>query len=148
MGEDSVKPFLLKDKWAILLALTSNKGSQDFQFISSAANGRPLYEEVITKSQAWGSPDELMYVVGATQGDRISAIRNLAPEHFFLIPGIGAQGGDLELVANAMNRQCGLIVNSARSIIYASDGVDFADRARKEAQLIRANMYKLLQQIP
>jgi len=148
MGEDSVKPFLLKDKWAILLALTSNKGSSDFQTIRSASTGRPLYEEVITKSQEWGSPDQLMYVVGATQGEKISAIRDLAPEHFFLIPGIGAQGGDLELVSKAMNRQCGLIVNSARSIIYASADVDFAHRAGEEAQLIRAEMYKLLQRLP
>jgi orotidine-5'-phosphate decarboxylase len=147
MGEDSVTPFLLKDKWAILLALTSNKGSGDFQLIPSASTGRPLYEQVIMKSQEWGSPDQLMYVVGATQGERIAAIRELAPEHFFLIPGIGAQGGDLEVVAKGMNKQCGLIVNSARSIIYASDGADFALRAGEEARKIRNDMHKLLQRL-
>jgi len=148
MGEDSVKPFLIKDKWAILLALTSNRGSNDFQLITSADTGRPLYEQVITKSQEWGSPDQLMYVVGATQGEKISAIRALAPDHFFLIPGIGAQGGDLELVSKAMNSQCGLIVNSARSIIYASNDEHFAHRAGEEAKLVRDNMHKLLQRLP
>ncbi|MEJ7643595.1 MAG: orotidine-5'-phosphate decarboxylase [Chryseolinea sp.] len=148
MGEDSVKPFLLKDKWAILLALTSNNGSADFQRRTLAESGRPLYEEVIRKSQEWGSPDQIMYVVGATQAEKILEIRALAPEHFFLIPGIGAQGGDLDLVAKGMNAHCGLIVNSARSIIYASDDIHFARRAEVEARALRDTMDGLLQRMP
>ncbi|HEU5290151.1 MAG TPA: orotidine-5'-phosphate decarboxylase [Cyclobacteriaceae bacterium] len=149
MGEDSVKPFLkFKDKWVILLAHTSNPGSADFQLIESKLTGKKLYEEVITKSQQWGTPDQLMYVVGATRADKIAEIRSLAPEYFFLVPGIGAQGGDLEEVSRlGMNKQCGLLVNSARAIIYASPGKDFAEVARVEARKVRDEMERLLQKI-
>jgi orotidine-5'-phosphate decarboxylase len=142
MGEDSVKPFLqFKDKWVILLAHTSNAGSADFQLIESKATGRRLYEEVLVRSQQWGSVDQLMYVVGATQTEKIASIRALVPEHFFLVPGIGAQGGDLELVSRfGMNKKCGLLVNSARSIIYASGGKDFASAAQMEARKIAEEM--------
>lgn len=149
MGEDSVKPFLkFEGKWVILLAHTSNPGSADFQLMESAITGKKLYEEVILKSQQWGTPDQLMFVVGATRADKIAEIRNLAPEHFFLVPGIGAQGGDLEEVSkHGMNNQCGLLVNSARAIIYASSGRDFANMARKEAAKVKNEMERLLQKI-
>jgi orotidine-5'-phosphate decarboxylase len=147
MGEDSVKPFLqFKDKWVILLAHTSNPGSSDFQLIESKVTGRKLYEEVILKSQQWGTTDQLMYVVGATQAEKIDSIRALAPEHFFLVPGVGAQGGDLELVSKfGMNKDCGLLVNSARGIIYASAEKDFAQAAGKEALKMKNEMSDLLQ---
>ncbi len=147
MGEDSVKPFLqFKDKWVILLAHTSNSGSADFQLIESKDSGRKLYEEVILKSQQWGSADQLMYVVGATRADKIGEIRKLAPEHFFLVPGVGAQGGDLSEVSKyGLNKQCGLLVNAARSILYASNGEDFAEAARKEAKSLRDEMVVLLE---
>lgn len=147
MGEDSVKPFLkFKDKWVILLAHTSNPGSADFQLTESKITGKKLYEEVIMKSQQWGTPDQLMYVVGATQADKMASIRNLAPEHFFLVPGIGAQGGDLEEVSrHGLNKQCGLLVNSARAIIYASSESDFAEAAKKEASKLKSEMAQLLQ---
>jgi orotidine-5'-phosphate decarboxylase len=142
MGEDSVKPFFkFKDKWVILLAHTSNPGSSDFQLMESKATGRRLYEEVIIKSKQWGSEDQLMYVVGATQTEKIESIRKLIPDHFFLVPGIGAQGGDLELVSKyGMNKQCGLLVNSARAIIYASDGNDFAQAAKQESKKVQEEM--------
>jgi orotidine-5'-phosphate decarboxylase len=147
MGEDSVKPFLkFKEKWVILLAHTSNPGSADFQLTESKITGKKLYEEVILKSQQWGTPDQLMYVVGATRADKIAEIRSLAPEYFFLVPGIGAQGGDLEEVSkHGMNKQCGLLVNSARAIIYASSGKDFAAAAAKEARKVKDEMSALLQ---
>jgi orotidine-5'-phosphate decarboxylase len=147
MGEDSVKPFLkFADKWVILLAHTSNPGSADFQLMESRVTGRKLYEEVLVRSQQWGSPDQLMYVVGATQADKIESIRALVPDHFFLVPGIGAQGGDLELVSKyGMNKQCGLLVNSARAIIYASSGKDFASAARLEARKVAKEMENFLQ---
>ena len=147
MGEDSVKPFLaFKDKWVILLAHTSNSGSSDFQLIESKA-GKKLYEEVITKSQQWGTPEQLMYVVGATRADKIAEIRKLAPEHFFLVPGIGAQGGDLsETSKHGLTRQCGLLVNSTRAIIYASSDRDFAKKAGLEAKQVKDEMTALLQQ--
>lgn len=145
MGEDSVKPFLYKDKWVILLAHTSNPGSSDFQLMESVVSGRKLYEEVILKSKQWASADQLMYVVGATQAEKIESIRELAPEHFFLVPGIGAQGGDLQLVSKyGMNKHCGLLVNAARSIIYASDGHDFAKHAAAEARRVRDEMAAFL----
>src|SRR6187402_1707525 len=146
MGEDSVKPFLkFKDKWVILLAHTSNPGSSDFQLIESVVTGRKLYEEVILKAQQWSTPDQLMYVVGATQAEKMESIRALAPEHFFLVPGIGAQGGDLEMVSKyGMNKQCGLLVNSARSIIYASSGSDFATKAGEEAKKVKEEMSRYL----
>lgn len=133
MGEDSVKPFLLKDKWVILLAHTSNSGSQDFQTLEFSSK-RKLYEEVILRSQRWATPDQLMYVVGATRSEQFASIRALAPDHFFLVPGIGAQGGDLDAVLkHGMNKQCGLLINSSRAIIYASAEKDFAKRAGNEA---------------
>lgn len=147
MGEDSVKPFLeFKNKWVILLAHTSNAGSADFQLIESKS-GKKLYEEVITKSRQWATPDQLMYVVGATRADKIADIRKLAPEHFFLVPGIGAQGGDLTEVSKyGLNKQCGLLVNSTRAIIYASSDKDFAKAASAEAKSVKDEMAVLLQQ--
>jgi orotidine-5'-phosphate decarboxylase len=146
MGEDSVKPFLeYKDKWVILLAHTSNPGSGDFQLIESKDTGRKLYEEVMIKARQWASPEQLMFVVGATQAEKILSIRKLAPAYFFLVPGIGSQGGDLRLVSkNGMNSQCGLLVNSARAIIYASDGKDFAEAAGKEAYKVQQEMNRYL----
>lgn len=146
MGEDSVKPFLtFKNKWVILLAHTSNPGSSDFQLLESAPTGRKLYEEVIMKSQQWGTPDNIMYVVGATRADKIGEIRKCAPEHFFLVPGVGAQGGDLEQVSRfGMNRECGLLVNSSRGIIYNSSGKDFATAAGKEAKKLKLEMSQYL----
>ena len=146
MGEDSIKPFLqFKDKWVILLAHTSNPGSADFQLIESKVTGRKLYEEVLLKSKEWGSPDQLMYVVGATQSDKVESIRKLVPDHFFLVPGIGAQGGDLEQVSKyGMNKKCGLLVNSARAIIYASADNDFARRAKEESIKVQEQMKVLL----
>jgi len=146
MGEDSVKPFLqFKNKWVILLAHTSNPGAADFQLIESKVTGRKLYEEVLLKSKEWGSVDQLMYVVGATQSDKVESIRRHVPGHFFLVPGIGAQGGDLEEVSKyGMNDKCGLLVNSARAIIYASQGEDFAERAKAESIKVQEQMKVLL----
>jgi len=147
MGEDSVKPFLkFKDKWVILLAHTSNPGSADFQLMESKVTNRRLYEEVIIKAKTWATPDQLMFVVGATQADKMKHIRELAPEHFFLVPGIGAQGGDLEMVSKyGMNKECGLLVNSARAIIYASSGSDFAEAASREAKAVQEQMRVFLE---
>ncbi len=147
MGVDSVKPFLdFEDKWVILLALTSNEGSADFQLIQSAS-GKPLFQEVLEKSQAWGNTDNMMYVVGATRGEKIAEVRKLVPDHFFLVPGVGAQGGSLEEVAKyGMNASCGLLVNSSRGIIYASQGQDFAAKAREEALKLQQEMKSLLDQ--
>jgi orotidine-5'-phosphate decarboxylase len=141
MGADSVKPFLeFEGKWVILLAHTSNPGANDFQLLESR-EGKKLYEEVLVRSQAWGNAGQLMYVVGATQADKMEQIRRLAPEHFFLVPGVGAQGGDLEMVSRyGMSKDCGLLVNSARAIIYASGDKDFAEVARKEAGKVREEM--------
>lgn len=141
MGEDSIRPFLqYKDKWAIVLALTSNKGSSDFQFLTGE-NGDRLFEQVIKKVNNWGSEDQLMYVVGATRGQSFLDIRKHAPKHFLLVPGVGAQGGSLsEVCTYGMNNDCGLLVNATRSIIYASDGIDFAERAREEALLLQREM--------
>ena len=146
MGEDSVKPFLqYEGKWVILLAHTSNPGSADFQLIESKTTGRKLYEEVMVTSQRWGSAEQLMFVVGATQSDKIASIRQLAPDHFFLVPGVGAQGGDLqEISRHGMNKQCGLLVNSSRAIIYAADGKDFAAAAEKEAYKVQQEMERNL----
>lgn len=141
MGRDSVEPFLEFDnKWAIVLALTSNQGSQDFQNFEDR-NGKHLFEEVIDKVNAWGSPENLMYVVGATRGESFLKIREHAPDHFLLVPGVGAQGGSLQEVCKyGMNKDCGLLVNSTRGIIYASQGKDFADRAREEALKLQREM--------
>ena len=145
MGEDSVKPFLeFPDKWVILLVHTSNPGSVDFQQLETR-DGKYVYEEVIFASQRWATADQMMYVVGATKADKIGTIRALAPDHFFLVPGVGAQGGDLEAVSKAgMNSQCGLLVNSSRAIIYASSGEDFAVAAGKEALKVQTEMSTFL----
>ncbi|MBA4849164.1 orotidine-5'-phosphate decarboxylase [Emticicia sp. BO119] len=148
MGRDSVQPFLaFGGKWVILLALTSNIGSKDFQHLKVEVNGetKDLYEQVLTKSQEWGDSDSLMYVVGATQADKLAEIRKIVPDYFLLVPGIGAQGGSLEEVSRyGMNKQCGLLVNSSRAIIYASDGPDFAERANEEAGKVQQEMEKYL----
>lgn len=146
MGEDSVTPFLDYDgKWIVLLALTSNKGSQDFQMIEDK-NGHKVFERVIKRSQRWGTPVNLMYVVGATQGELFKDVRAIAPRHFLLVPGVGAQGGSLEEVAQyGMNDECGLLVNSSRGIIYASKGEDFAEAAAKEAKKLADQMAGLLE---
>jgi len=147
MGEDSVTPFLTyDDKWVILLALTSNKGAFDFQFIADET-GEKLYEKVLKTSQQWGTTDNLMYVVGATKAEMLESIRTLIPNHFLLVPGVGAQGGSLQEVARyGMNQQCGLLVNSSRQIIYASSGTDFAEAARAEALKVQQEMDELLKQ--
>lgn len=147
MGEDSVTPFLgYEGKWVILLALTSNKGSHDFQLIRDE-NGRRLFENVILTSQKWAGTDAMMYVVGATQGSMFTDIRAVAPESFLLVPGVGAQGGSLEEVARyGMTADCGLIVNSSRGIIYASKEADFAEAAAREAAKLAAEMKKLLEE--
>lgn len=146
MGEDSVKPFLeFSDKWVILLIHTSNPGSVDIQQLETR-DGKYVYEEVIFAAQRWATADQMMFVVGATKADKIGKIRALAPDHFFLVPGVGAQGGDLEAVSKAgMNNQCGLLVNSSRAIIYASAGEDFAEAARKEALKVQREMSTFLQ---
>ena len=135
MGEDSVKPFLEYDgKWVILLALTSNKGSHDFQ-LTEDKQGERLFEKVLKKSQEWGTTENLMYVVGATQGKMFEDIRRIAPEHFLLVPGVGAQGGSLQEVCKyGMTKDCGLLVNSSRGIIYASTDTDFAEVAAVKAK--------------
>ena len=140
MGEDSVMPFFeFKDKWVILLGLTSNVGSKDFQFEND------LYKKVIKKAQTWGTPDNLMFVIGATHPEYFKDIRALAPNSFFLVPGIGAQGGDLAAVSEfGMNDHCGLLINSSREIIYAGNGLDFAEKAREAAQRIQRQMSGLL----
>lgn len=141
MGEDSVTPFLGYDgKWVILLALTSNKGSLDFQ-MTEDKNGVRLFEKVLSKSQEWGNSENMMYVVGATQGSMFQDIRRLAPDHFLLVPGVGAQGGNLQEVCKyGMTRDCGLLVNSSRGIIYASAGTDFAEAAAQKAQELQTQM--------
>lgn len=146
MGEDSVKPFLLyPESWVILLALTSNKGSQDFQLMSDV-NGERLFEKVLKKSQAWATDEALMFVVGATQGKMFQDIRKYAPDHFLLVPGVGAQGGSLKEVAEyGMNDQCGLLVNSSRAIIYADLTENFASAAAKEAYAVQQEMAVYLQ---
>jgi len=145
MGVDSVRPFLeFKDKWVILLALTSNEGSKDFQLIISR-DGKPLFQEVLEKSALWGTPENLMYVVGATRGEKIAEVRKIVPDHFFLVPGVGAQGGSLEEVAKyGMNSQCGLLVNSSRGIIYAAKDQHFAAAAKSEAKKLQQEMEVLL----
>lgn len=145
MGEDSVKPFLGYDgKWVILLALTSNKGSFDFQ-LTEDKDGEKLFEKVIRVSQTWAGNDAMMYVVGATQGERFADIRRVAPTSFLLVPGVGAQGGSLADVARyGMTLDCGLIVNSSRTIIYASFGTDFAEAATKAATAVQNEMEQIL----
>lgn len=141
MGEDSVKPFLaFEGKWVILLALTSNPGSQDFQ-TKPLTSDKLLFEQVIMTSASWANADKLMYVVGATQAEQFRKIRELAPEHFLLVPGVGAQGGDLQLLSqHGMNKQGGLLVNASRAIIYASADKDFAKQAAKVAKQLQQEM--------
>ncbi|MEE1347930.1 MAG: orotidine-5'-phosphate decarboxylase [Bacteroidales bacterium] len=143
MGEDSVSPFLgYEGKWVILLALTSNKGSHDFQ-LTADADGERLFEKVLRTSRKWAGADKMMYVVGATQGQAFEGIRQIVPDSFLLVPGIGAQGGSLEEVCKyGMTKDCGLIVNSSRAIIYASNGDDFAEAAAKAAEDVQKKMAK------
>lgn len=147
MGADSVLPFYTyKDAWVVLLALTSNTGSADFQMLE--VNGQKLYAEVIKKALSWGNNENTMFVVGATRGKEIAELRKLAPSHFFLVPGVGAQGGSLEEVFNyGANKEVGLLVNSSRAILYAEDGEDFADGAKKEALKIQTEMALYLQRL-
>ena len=148
MGEDSVKPFLGYDgKWVILLALTSNAGSHDFQLMEDS-NGERLFERVLRKSQEWGTPDNIMYVVGATQGAMFKDIRRVVPNHFLLVPGVGAQGGSLQEVCKyGMTKDCGLLVNSSRGIIYASNGDEFAEVAGNKARALQQEMAIELEKI-
>ncbi|MFM6948178.1 MAG: orotidine-5'-phosphate decarboxylase [Aquirufa sp.] len=145
MGHDSVQPFLkFEDKWVILLALTSNPGSLDFQVLKQE-NGKALFENVMRKALEWGSPDQLMFVVGATRTDHLKYIREIAPDSFFLVPGVGAQGGSLEEVSKfGMNSKVGLLVNSSRGIIYAGD--DTEQSAKREAKKIQEEMSRYLDQ--
>ncbi len=145
MGEDSVAPFLeFDDKWVIVLALTSNEGSKDFQ-MSPQEGGEPLYEKVMRKCMQWGSPEQLMFVAGATHPEKFTALRRIAPDHFFLVPGIGAQGGDLEaVVQHGRNDQLGLLINSSRGILYAGNGPDFAEKAREVALRLKQQMEGVL----
>ena len=148
MGEDSVTPFLgYEGKWVILLALTSNKGSHDFQ-LTTDPDGERLFEKVIRTSQQWGNEDNMMYVVGATQGKMFEDIRKVAPDSFLLVPGVGAQGGSLEEVCRyGMTKDCGLLVNSSRGIIYASDGEDYAEVAGQKAKELQEQMAAELEKI-
>ena len=141
MGEDSVTPFLgYEGKWVILLALTSNKGSHDFQ-LTEDKSGERLFEKVIRKSQDWADAENMMYVVGATQGKMFEDIRRVAPNHFLLVPGVGAQGGSLQEVCRyGIIKDCGLLVNSSRGIIYASSGEDFAEAAASKAKELQQQM--------
>lgn len=147
MGEDSVTPFqTFPNKWVVLLALTSNKGALDFQ-LTKGENGDELYKTVLKKSSQWGSDENLMYVVGATRAEGIGEVRKIVPHHFFLVPGVGAQGGSLEDVVHyGWNNDCGLLVNASRSILYASNGSDFAEKATEEAKSLQQQMAELLHQ--
>jgi len=145
MGEDSVKPFLaFPGKWAIVLALTSNKGSDDFQLFTDVKETR-LFERVLERTSLWGTPDNMMYVVGATKAEMLEGIRKIVPDHFLLVPGVGAQGGDLNAVAKyGLNNHCGLLINASRSILFASAGTDFAEKAALEALSMQKNMEAIL----
>ena len=147
MGSDSVTPFLKHtSKWVILLALTSNSGAFDFQFMKDADSGDRLFEKVLETSKQWGNTDNMMYVVGATKAEMLTYIRKIVPDSFLLVPGVGAQGGSLQQVAHyGLNKNCGLLVNSSRQIIYASSELNFADEARKEAKKVRDEMAEILQ---
>ena len=147
MGEDSVTPYLaFEGKWTILLALTSNKGALDFETLETK-DGKKVYQHVLEKSQTWGTPENLMYVVGATRAEEIGEVRAIAKEHFFLVPGVGAQGGSLEDVVNyGWNSDCGLLVNSSRGIIYASNGADFKEAAQQAAKAIQQDMSAILKE--
>jgi orotidine-5'-phosphate decarboxylase len=141
MGEDSVKPFLVyPGKWGIVLGLTSNKGADDFERLPLSSGG-PLFESVLKTVSSWGNPDNLMFVIGATQADAFTRIRELLPDHFFLVPGVGTQGGSLKDISErAMNADCGLLINVSRAVIYASEKDDFAAEARAIAQQYQAEM--------
>lgn len=144
MGSDSVKPFLtIPNKWVILLALTSNEGAFDFQFLKS--NEKPLFEAVLEKSKEWGNENNMMYVVGATKAESLADIRKIIPNSFLLVPGVGAQGGSLEDVCKyGLNKDCGLLINSSRAILYASSGEDFATKAKEEAMKVHSDMLKFV----
>ena len=145
MGRDSVKPFYRDGKWVIILALTSNEGSDDFQN-QKLVGGHKLYEEVMETTSQWGNTDNTMYVVGATHPGELKVIRDKYPDHFFLVPGVGAQGGDLDAICKAgLNWRGGLLINASRSILYASDGADFAEKAWKEAMRLNGMMYSHLE---
>lgn len=146
MGEDSVKPFLTyENKWVTLLALTSNKGAFDFQLMRDAESGERLFEKVLRTSQTWGNADNMMYVVGATKASMLSDVRAIVPDHFLLVPGIGAQGGSLqEVCEHGLNDHCGLLVNSSRAIIYADSTPAYAEAARQEAQRVQQEMAAVL----
>jgi orotidine-5'-phosphate decarboxylase len=146
MGEDSVTPFLTYEgKWVTLLALTSNKGAFDFQFMKDAETGERLFEKVLKTSSKWGNDENMMYVVGATKAEMLTEVRAIVPNHFLLVPGVGAQGGSLQEVAKfGLNSSCGLLVNSSRQIIYASTEADYAAAARLEAQNVQAEMEVIL----
>lgn len=148
MGEDSVTPFLTYEgKWVTLLALTSNKGAYDFQFMRDAETGERLFEKVLKTSLNWGNDENMMYVVGATKAEMLTDIRAIIPNHFLLVPGVGAQGGSLEEVCKyGLNSTCGLLVNSSRQIIYASVENDFAEAARREALKVQTEMEFILKQ--
>jgi orotidine-5'-phosphate decarboxylase len=145
MGEDSVSPFLaFEGKWVVLLALTSNKGAFNFQ-LNEDTSGTALFENVLKTSQSWGSKENLMFVVGATRAEMLEKVREIAPEHFLLVPGVGAQGGSLSEVARyGLNKDCGLLVNASRSIIFASTGTDFASKAAEEAKKMQEEMSAIL----
>ncbi len=146
MGKDSVEPFLnFEDKWVVLLALTSNKGSQDFQYLN--VGEQMLHQQVLKTATTWATSEQMMFVVGATHPEELGEIRKMLPDYFFLVPGVGAQGGDLQAVAkNGLNKECGLLVNSSRGIIYASNGSDFALRAGEEAHKLQSQMAEQLKE--
>jgi orotidine-5'-phosphate decarboxylase len=146
MGEDSVKPFLsFPGKWVILLALTSNHGSVDFQFIQSGNSPYRVFEKVLVVSANWGNTDNMMYVVGATHPELFHEVRKIVPDHFLLVPGIGAQGGDLNLICEkGLNKKCGLIVNASRSILFSDSTGNFDKSAREQALLIQSEMAEIL----
>jgi orotidine-5'-phosphate decarboxylase len=144
MGEDSVRPFLeYKNKWTIVLGLTSNIGAKDFEL--QKTGNEFLYEKVLKTASQWGTPDNLMFVVGATQANEFTNIRKITPDHFYLVPGVGAQGGSLkEISEKAMIKDCGILVNVSRAIIYASDKEDFAEKAKEEARKYQTEMQSYL----
>lgn len=148
MGEDSVSPFLeYEDKWVIVLALTSNKGALDFQMIKDADNGKALFENVLSTAQRWGNDENIMFVVGATKAEMLQQVRKIVPDHFLLVPGVGAQGGSLEEVAKyGINNDCGLIVNSSRGIIFADETENYAEVARQKALEVQKDMQKILEE--
>lgn len=145
MGADAVLPYLeYKGKWSILLGLTSNEGAKDFQLLKSE-NGNFWFEDVVAKSAQWGNDENMMYVVGATRGEMFTAIRKIIPNHFLLVPGVGAQGGSLEdTVKFGWNKDCGLLINSSRGIIYAGNGNDFAQKSKLAAQEVQKQMQQIL----